>query len=152
MTPEWYYQNVIILRLSTFLKPRLIAVVLFNFSVACDMSCSNDDAVMTQCFDLSPVLMTVTRMPDERFFSNDVRFVFDGFTDHKLLSYIFSVRLKQLNLGSTSGVSVDPCLRRTISSEYICCTWSVHIKWICTWPLWSAEWCWSATLLTVPTH
>ena len=28
-----------------------------------------DDAVMTQCFVLSPVLITVTRIPDERFLS-----------------------------------------------------------------------------------
>ena len=56
-------------------------MVLFNFSVACDISCSIDVAVMTQCFVLSPVLMTVTRMPDERFFSNEVRLVFHGSTD-----------------------------------------------------------------------
>ena len=75
--------------MSPILKPGLIAVVLFNFSVACDISCSIDVAVMTQCFDLSPVLMTVTRMPDERFFSNDVRLVFDGSTGHKLWTIVY---------------------------------------------------------------
>ena len=139
MTPEWYHQNVTILRLSTFLKPRLIAVVLFNFSVACDISCSNDDAVMTQCFDLSPVLMTVTRMPDDRFFSYEF-----------LLPFVMVPRTCSASV--KLWWSVDPCLSGTISSENICSTWSVHIKRICARSFWSTNRCRRTTLLTVSTY